>query len=101
VPLPGIGPTDGHAERLLRAHQHHQILAPGHGRVKQDPLEHHVMPRVQWDHHAGKLRTLALVDRQDIRQRQFVQVSEVVFYAPPLEIDDPVISINLPNLGAF
>jgi hypothetical protein len=46
------------------------------------------MLRVQRDHDARKLRPLALVNRQNIRQRQLVQVSEVVFDGSTLESDD-------------
>ena len=33
---------------------------------------------VDWDYDARELRSLALVDRQHVGQRQFVQVTEVV-----------------------
>ena len=79
-------PTD-HAQRLLCADQDDELLSPRHCRIEQVSLKHHVVLSMERNDDARELRPLRLVDRQDIGQSDLVQIPEVVFCLPTLEID--------------
>ena len=77
--------ADRDAQRLLLPDQHEQPLAPRDPRVDQVALQQHVVLRGERDHHCRELRTLRLVDRDRVGQRNLVQFPEVVFDQPVVE----------------
>ena len=87
APLAGVDPPHGHPQGLLGAHQDDELLASRDRRVQQVSLEHEVMLSVQGNDDARELGTLAFVNRQDVGQRQLIEVAKVVFDRPPLKID--------------
>src|SRR5271169_2959684 len=77
--------ADRDAQRLLLPDQHEQTLAPRDPRVDQVPLQEHVVLRGKRDHYCRELRSLRLVDRDRVNQRNLVQFPEVVLDQPIVE----------------
>src|ERR1035437_8991865 len=71
--------ADRDAQRLLLPDKYEQPLAPRDPRVDQVALQQHVVLRGERDYHCRELRSLRLVDRDRVSQRNLVQFSEVVF----------------------
>src|ERR1035437_3405309 len=98
--------ADRDAKRLLLPYQHEQPLAPSDPRVDQVALEQHVVLRGKRNHNCRKLRSLRLVDRDRVSQRNLVQFAEVVFDQSLVEahgdllldginsLDDPHIAVE-------
>ncbi len=79
--------ANGDAQCLLLPDQHEQPLAPRDPRVDQVALQQHVVLRGERDHHCRELRSLRLVDRDRVSQRNLVQFPEVVLHQPVVEAD--------------
>ena len=75
------------AQRLPLPDEHQQPLSPRDSRVDQVALQQHVVLRGQRNYHCRELRSLRLVDRDRVGQRNLVQFPEVVFNQPFVEAD--------------
>src|ERR1035437_9082691 len=83
-PLRAVIP-DRDAQCFLLPDQHEQPLAPRDPRVDQVALEQHVVLRGKRYHDRRELRSLRLVDRDRVSQRNLVQFPEVVLDQPLVE----------------
>ena len=64
--------ADGYAQRLLLPDQDEQPLAPRDAGVDQVALEQHVVLRGERDHDRRELRSLRLVNRDRVSERNLV-----------------------------
>ena len=78
MPLLRLVVPDRHRQRLPLPDQHDQLLAPCDSCVDQVALEQEIMLRGQRDHDRRELRSLRLVDRDGVGQRNLIEFPEVV-----------------------
>src|SRR5208282_4525637 len=96
--------ADGNTQRLLLPDQHEQPLAPRDACVDQVALQQHIVLRGEWDHHCRELRSLRLVNRDRVSQRNLVQFPEVVLDQSLVEAHgnlllDGIDSLDDPNVA--
>ena len=63
-----------HPDRPAAADQNQQLLRPGHGGVKQIPLQHHVMLGQERQHDDREFAALRLVHGHRVGERQLVRL---------------------------
>ena len=85
IPLPRLIVPDREPQGLLLPNDHEQPLGTGDACVDQVALQQYEVLHCHWDEHRGKLRALRLVDGDRVRQRDFVQLPEVVRHQPVIE----------------
>src|SRR5208282_899301 len=98
--------ADRDAPCLLLPDQHEQSLAPRDARVDKVALQQHVVLGRKRDDDCRELRSLRLVDRDRVSQRNLVQFSKVVLDQPLVEahcnlllhgvdsLDDPHVAVE-------